>query len=123
MLFFFVPAHAVVEWNVEKTFKLEKPPVDVAVSGKGQWVFVLAEGGKLFIYSQDGVLKDSLTVGSEVDGVAAGPREDLVFLSSRKGATVQTIVLDFVYDIDTAGGPLQGPPNAPVTIVIFNDFQ
>ena len=120
---FFAPAHAVVEWNVEKTFKLEKPPVDVAVSGDGQWVFVLAEGGKLFIYSQDGMLKDSLTVDSQVDGVAAGPREDMVFLSSRKGATIQAVMLDFVYDINTAGVPFKGPANAPVTIVVFDDFQ
>jgi len=120
---FFASAHAVVEWNVEKTFKLEKPPLDVAVSANGQWVFVLAEGGKLFIYSQDGKLKDSLTVGSQVDGVASGPREDMVFLSSRKGSTIQTIVLDFVYDINTAGVPFKGPANAPVTIVVFDDFQ
>lgn len=120
---FFASAHAVVEWNVEKTFKLEKPPLDVAVSSDGQWVFVLAEGGKLFIYSQDGTLRDSLAVGGQVDGVAAGPRDDMVFLSSRKNATIQTIILDYVFDINTAGVPFKGPANAPVTIVVFDDFQ
>lgn len=123
LLVFFVPGHAVVEWNVQKTLKLEKPPLDVAVSGDGQWIFVLAEGGNLFIYSQDGMLRDSLSVGSHVDGIAAGPREDMVFLSSYKGANIQTIILDFVFDINTAGAPFKGPANAPVTIVVFDDFQ
>lgn len=117
-------AHAVVEWNVEKTFNLDAPPLDMVVSGDGQCVYVLAEGGKLLIYSAaDGTLKDSLVVGSHVDGITAGPREDMVFLSSRKGATIQAIQLDFIHDINTAGAPSKGPENAPVIIAVFDDFQ
>jgi hypothetical protein len=119
----FANAYAVVEWNVEKTFKLQKPPLDVAVSGNGQWVFVLTSGGKLLIYSAAGELKDSLEVGSHVDGVTAGPKGDVLFLSSSKGATVQQVVLDFIYDINTAGAPTKGNANAPVTIAVFSDFQ
>jgi hypothetical protein len=119
----FANAYGVVEWDIRKTFKLEKPPLDVAVAVNGKWVFVLAEGGKLLIYSADGTLKDHIMVESHVDGIAAGAREDVLFLSSRKGAIVQEIELDFVYDINTAGAPFKGPEDAPVVIAVFNDYQ
>jgi hypothetical protein len=123
MLVFAPQTDADVEWNVQKTFKLEKAPLDVAVSNSGRWVFVLTEKGRVLIYGTDGTLKDSITVGSQVDGIAAGPKEDVLFLSSRKGATIQEIILDFIYDIDTASAPASGPANAPVIVSVFNDFQ
>ena len=119
----FTDAFSVVEWNVQKSFKLEKPPLDVAVASSGKWIFVLAEGGNLLIYSADGTLKERIVVESHVDGIAAGEKEDILFLSSRKGLTVQKIELDFVYDINTAGAPFKGPKDAPVVIAVFNDFQ
>ena len=119
----FTDAFPVVEWNVQKSFKLEKPPLDVAVASSGKWIFVLAEGGNLLIYSADGTLKERIVVESHVDGVAAGAKEDILFLSSRKASTVQKIELDFVYDINTVGAPFKGPKDAPVVIAVFNDFQ
>ena len=119
----FVNAYGVVEWNIRKTLKLETPPLDVAVSSNGKWIFVLNKEGKLLIYSEDGTLKDTIMVKKETDSIAVGPREDVLFLSSRQGTVIQEIVLDFVYDIDTADAPFKGPKNAPVIIAVFNDFQ
>ncbi|MBW1896851.1 MAG: hypothetical protein JRI47_07310 [Deltaproteobacteria bacterium] len=95
---------ASVEWTTSRTLKLEKPPT-------------------VLIYSANGKLMDKMSVGAHVDGIDAGPREDILFLKSRKNKTVEELSLDFVYDIDVSGSPFEGPGDAPVVITVFNDYQ
>jgi hypothetical protein len=122
-LFIVKDAFASVEWTVSRTLKLEKPPVDVAFSSNGRWIFVLTDEGAVDIYSADGKLNDRITAGKDVDGVKTGPREDILFLISKKNKTVEEISLDFIYEIDTAGSPFKGKDAAPVVITVFSDFQ
>jgi hypothetical protein len=114
---------ASVEWETQKTLNLEKPPVDLAFSSDGRWVFILTEEGTVLIYSQDGQLHDKISVGENADGLEAGPREDILFVTSRKDKTVREISLDFIYDIDVSGSPFEGEQDAPVVVVVFNDYQ
>jgi len=114
---------AAVEWDVRRTLKVEKTPVDVAMSNTGKWIFVLTDEGEILIYSTDGTLKDRIYVGKSVDGLKAGPREDILILSSRKDATVQLITVDFIHELDLTGSPFKGPADAPVVIAVFTDFQ
>ena len=126
LLFFLtsvVHGHAEVEWNLHRTFKTQKAPLDVDVSIDGRWVFVLTDQGEILIYSSNGGLKDTIHVGDTIDEIKAGPREDILFLSSRKDSTVQLITLDFVEQINIAGSPFKGPADAPVAITVFSDFQ
>ncbi len=115
--------NALVEWDVKKTLQLEKPPVDLAVSLNGRWVFVLTEQGNILIYSGDGKLRDKIPVGNHIDGIKVGPEEDILLLYSRKKKTVQILVLDFIQDINVSNSPFKGPADAPVEIAVFSDFQ
>jgi hypothetical protein len=112
-----------VEWNMQSTLKLEVPPLDVAFSTNGRWIFVLTDQGEILIYSGDGKPNDKFTVGTHVDRIEAGPREDILFLISRKNKKVHVITLNFIYDINASGSPFKGPADAPVVIAVFNDFQ
>ena len=114
---------ASVEWTTNRTLNLEKPPVDMAFSSNGRWVFILTEEGTVLIYSQEGELFDKISVGAHVDGLEAGPREDILFLNSRKNKTIEEISLDFVYEIDVSGSPFEGRSDAPVVVTVFNDYQ
>ena len=114
---------ALVEWDVQRTFRLEKPPLDVAVSVKGTRIFVLTEQGRILVYLSDGTLQDEIAVGNHVDGIHAGPREDILLVTSRKNKTVEYITIDFIQDIDISGSPFKGPSEAPVVIAFFNDYQ
>ena len=116
-------SHAEVEWTLHKTFKTQTPPRDVEASVNGKWVFVLTEQGQILIYASNGVLRDSIDVGNSIDSIKAGPREDILFLSSRKDSTVQLITLDFIQNIDVSGSPFKGLADAPVAIAVFSDFQ
>lgn len=117
------PVQGEVEWDVKKTLKLENPPVDVAVSLNGRYVFVLTDQGSILIYSGDGKLEDKISVGRQVDGIKVGPEEDVLLLTSKKNKTVQVVLLEFIKDIDVANSPFKGPADAPVEIVVFSDFQ
>ena len=120
---FFSPSLAFVEWDVQRTLKLEKPPIDVAVSGNGTRIFVLTKQRNILIYSPDGTLRDKIAVEKDVDGIHAGPSENVLFLTSRKNKTVQYVTLDFIQDIDVSGSPFKGAIDAPVAIAVFNDYQ
>ena len=118
-----VQSLASVEWTTSRTLNLEKPPLEMAFSSNGRWVFILTEEGTVLIYSEEGKLYDKISVGAHVDGIEAGPREDILFLKSRKNKTVEEISLDFVYDIDVSGSPFEGRSDAPVVVTVFNDYQ
>ena len=116
-------SEAEVEWNVTKTLNIEQTPLDVAVSLDGKWIFVLTDQESVLIYSVDGSFVDSLSVGSEVDGIKVGPWEGVLLLSSSKNKTVQILLLSFIQNIDTSNSPLKGRVDAPVEIAVFSDFQ
>ena len=114
---------ATVEWNILQTLKIEKTPRDVAMSVNGKWIYVLTDDGEVLIYSPAGNLLDRISVGKTIDGIKQGPREDILLLTSRKDATVKIIALDFIKTINVEGSPFKGPADAPVVMVVFNDFQ
>ncbi len=114
---------ASVEWEIGKTLQLEKPPMDVAVSPDGQWFFVLTDEGEVLIYTSEGQLKDRMAVGDGINGIQAGPRGDILFLTSRKNQTIQQITLGFAQEIDVSAAPFKGSVDGPVVIAVFNDFQ
>ena len=114
---------AEVEWDVGMTLKIEPNYLDLAVSATGRWIFVLNDRGEVLIYSQTGTLEDRITVGRSVDGIEAGPQDNILLLTSRKEAMVQVVTLDFIQKFNLAGSPFKGPADAPVVIVTFDDFQ
>ncbi len=121
VLTFFPYSSAGVEWDVVKTLKVERRPLDVAVSADGRWLYVLTDEGNIHIYAPDGTLKDKVEVGKRVDGMNVGPRDDILILTSKKDKTVQVITL--LQDISISGSPFKGPANAPVVMAVFSDFQ
>jgi hypothetical protein len=114
---------ATVEWNIQRTLNLKVAPVDVAISQNGRWIFVLTDTGSIHIYTPNGQLKEKINVGSQVDQIKVGPREDLLLLTSRQNKTVQVLTLDFITPVNVAGSPFKGSADAPVVIAVFNDFE
>jgi hypothetical protein len=118
-----IPVLAKTEWQVRQKLQLEQTPVDMLVSSNNKWVYILTSDGQILIYATSGQLKDSIRVGPDVDQIKAGPRDDMLFLLSRKSKSVQIITIDFTEDITTLGSPVKGPADAPVTVAVFSDFQ
>jgi hypothetical protein len=117
------PVKGEVEWDVKKTLKLESPPVDLAASLNGKYIYVLTDQGSILIYSVEGKLEDKISVGRQVDGIRVGPWEDVILLTSKKNKQVQILLLEFIKNIDLSNSPFKGPADAPVQIAVFSDFQ
>lgn len=114
---------AAVEFNIQKTLQTDAAPIDVAVSVDGRATFVLTENGHVLVYDSRGNLTESINIGSHIDGIDLDPSGERLFATSRQNKTVEIIQLDFIKNINTEGAMFKGPANAPVTIVVFSEFQ
>jgi hypothetical protein len=108
---------ATVEWDVAGTLNLKEKALDAAMSNNGKWIFVLTEKGEILIYTSAGKLEGTISVGKSVEGIKAGPREDVLLLTSGKAT------LDFIQKITISGSPFKGKAEAPVAVATFNDFE
>ena len=116
-------ANGAVEGDVKKTLNLESPPLDLAASLNGQYIYVLTAQKNILVYSVEGKLEGKIPVESQVDSIKVGPWEDVILLTSKKNKQVQILLLDFIKDIDLSHSPFKGPADAPVEIAVFSDFQ
>ena len=114
---------AAVEWHPEKEISLPEHPLDLTISTDGRRTFVLLEGGKIAVLDQDGKLEDLLETGIKAQHLEISRDGSQLLLIDQAASTLQTITLDYIYDIPIQGSPSKGPENAPVTIVVFSDFQ
>ncbi len=117
------PTHAVVEWSIQQKIKIDAEPVDVAVSLNDMWIFVLNDKGEVLVYSKSGKLEEKIPVGKDFDQIRVGPRDNILYLNSRKNKTVEIVALDFIQNINITGAPFKGPVDAPVVIAVFTDFE
>lgn len=104
-------------------WQLTVTPVDFAQSLDNKLVFVLGDDSKVHIYSTaDGAEQGSVPVAKETIGIDIAPRGEMLFLvDSNKNYTALDI--SFAQDIDTTGSPFLGKKDAPISLVVFSDFQ
>ena len=114
---------ASVNLEIHKTIHLENTPLDVVSSANGKWIFILSENNTILIYSNNGYLKDEISIKGDISQIQAGPREDILLLTSKKNRSVQVLKLEFIQEIDTSGASFLGNSDAPVVITVFTDYQ
>ena len=114
---------ATTEWKIFRNLDLKATPLGVAPSLDGQRLFVLTPG-EILVYSiQEGKITDRIAVDKEIDRIVSVPRPDMLTVSSSTKKSLQVIMLESIYKIDVSGLPFKGPQDAPVTIVVFDDYQ
>jgi protein-disulfide isomerase len=112
-----------MEWQLEKKITLKSPAIDMTFSLDGQQQFLLDEEGNLNIYKIDGTLQGTVPVGKDYNIIQPGPEPGTIFLGNRREKTVQVLTVNLIQDITIEGSPFKGPQNAPVTLILFTDFQ
>ena len=105
------------------TWQMNVKPLDFVQSLDNKLVFVLGDDSNVHVYSAaDGTELGTVPVAKETVRIDIAPRGEKLFLvDSNKKYTALDI--SFIHDIDTAGSPFIGKKDAPVTLVIFSDFQ
>jgi len=110
--------------DVRRSFDLQgAKPLDVEVSARGKWVFVLTDKGEILVYTSGGTLRDRINVGESIDDIEPGPVDDVLLISSKDKKMLEVITVDLMQFINISGSPFKGPADAPVAIVVYTDFQ
>ncbi len=117
------PAGAAIETRLVKTFSVDGTPLVVQNSADGQLIYILTDKSEVLIYGADGLVKDRIQLDDPADGMIISPMGNALLLTSRSKKTVRFLALDFIKVIDIVDAPFKGPADAPVTIVLFSDFQ
>lgn len=109
----------------EKTreWRIPAKPIDMVQSLDGKFTFILTDKNQILIYEANGRPLGSIPVEKGVTGIDTDPRGEQLFLINSEKNTFTSVSVDFKVDIDITGSPVKGNINAPVTIVVFSDFE
>lgn len=117
------PSLAGIEWTEKKVIELDVSPIDVVTSPDGKWVIVLSPG-ELLVYSMpENKIVNRMPVDKAFDKIAYSAADGTVIMSSSIGKRIKFIQMDVVHEFSLKGVPFKGPEDAPVTIVVFSDYQ
>jgi protein-disulfide isomerase len=126
MLGFILTAVAVgAEMQVElnKRQPLDKTPLDIAQSVSDGRLFVLLEGGTVQILSADGQIQERFQADPDVTTLEVSPDGKRLYLGNAKRNELQFIDLSIAYNLPVNNSAIKGPVDAPVTVMVFDDFQ
>lgn len=118
-----VSASAEMQVELKKRQPLGKAPLDIAQSVSDGRLFVLLEGGTVQILSPNGQVQERFQADKEVTMLEVSPDGRRLYLGNPARNELQFIELANVYDLPVNDSATKGPDDAPVTVVLFDDFQ
>jgi thiol-disulfide isomerase/thioredoxin len=114
-------AHATIDWTLQNQFNFEASPIAMVPASDGKTVYVLTPG-KIVVYSvPENRVIDFMPVDRKFDHLTVLGKDKLFFLSSSKDNSVS--VFERKKSLDFSGLSFKGPPEAPVTVAVFSDYQ
>lgn len=112
-----------LNWSVQATWTLPAKPLDLVQSLDNKKVFILAADAKVHIFSPDGKKLAELPVDANTTAIDIAPRGEMLYLINGKSNSYTAIDISFNQKIDITGAPIQGKIDAPVTLIVFSDFE
>jgi len=114
---------AEMQVELNKRQPLGKAPLDIAQSVSDGRLFVLLEGGTVQILSADGQIQERFQADPDVTTLEVSPDGKRLYLGNAKRNELQFIDLSIAYNLPVNNSATKGPADAPVTIMLFDDFQ
>lgn len=124
LLFCATPLFAATPVDVQllRSVNLAATPIQIVATADGQRIYVLTDKGEIQLFSANGESLGSFDAGPDVTGITPQGSNRLILEMGRQKQML-LVGLQAAVQISTADAPTRGPANAPVTIVIFDDFQ
>lgn len=114
---------AMVDWQEIKQLNLEEQPLDITASLNGDFIFVLVPGAVLVYGETEDKPINRIPVDQGFDRITWSERNKTLILTSTSSKTVKLLQLEEVHRLDLSGLPFKGAPDAPVTVVVFSDYE
>lgn len=112
-----------LEWKALEDINIKTEILDTGISPDEKILFILSRG-ELLVYSiGEGRTINRIPLEQEFVKLNYLPKINALVLSTTSKKDLRIIMLEFIKNFDLAELPYQGPINAPVTIVVFNDYQ
>jgi len=113
---------ATVDIQPLKSIPLGSTPQDVVATADGKRIYVLTSASQVEVYTTAGQLIGAIPVDKTIDGIIPqGP--DRLLLKSSSTSSLTLAHLEISEDIEVGSASTLGPVDAPVTIVVFDDFE
>ena len=121
---FVLPSGLQAAFEYESILKeeIDGPIVDVAANPADELVFVLTPGQIVIYSTENRSILDRIPVDAGFDRIAF-QADDRLVLTAKQPAKLDIIRYKRIFDIDIQGRAVKGPPDARVTIVVFDDYQ
>lgn len=119
-----IPAVLHAAFDVERilTAEIGAPILDVTTNPAGDLVFVLTPGEILIYSTDDQAVLDRIPIKKPFDRIAYQDQDRLV-LTAAKPSRINVIRFSRLYEIELSGRVINGPADAKVTLVVFDDYQ
>lgn len=114
-------AHASVEWTLKNQINLEASPIEMVSAADGKTVYVLVPGKILVFSLAENRVVDFMPVDRKYDHFTVAGKGKSFLLSSSKDKSMS--VFEMKRTLDLSGLPYKGPPDAPVVVAVFSDYQ
>jgi hypothetical protein len=110
---------------MEKTWGLADPEQTDCHGSFLRWkyFFILTESKKVLVYNKRGVLQGRIPVDEGVTSIDTGPQGQFLYLMDETKNLISILSVDFVVDIDISESPFKDKADAPVSIVVYADFE
>ena len=112
-----------LEYNTLTNWTLAEKPIDIVHSLDGKYVFFLTEKNNVLVYDSQGNRQGVIPVAKGVTAIDISPRAEFLYLMDNTKSDFSVMSISFIQKIDIAGSPVLGPEDAPVTIILFTDFE
>ncbi len=112
-----------VRWQYAPSWKVGSDIIDMVHSLDGKRVFFLTKEKSVQIYTTKGTLLGTVPVAPQVAHIDISPVGDTLYLFDSDRKEFSSISLAFQNTIDTSNAPAKGAKDAPISIVVFTDFE
>ena len=85
-------------------------------------VFILTPKAVVIYSTAERAVLDRIPVDASFDRIAY-QNDDRLVLTATEPSRISIIRFSRIYDIDLSGRAVKGPPEAKVTLVVFDDYQ
>ncbi|MCK9174161.1 MAG: thioredoxin domain-containing protein [Desulforhopalus sp.] len=122
------PGHnSQIRWQKIPEWQINSGAIDMVHSLGGGRLYVLTDRKEVKIFGDDpnnqGQLLGTIPVASGMDKIDISPDGSKVYLLNSKSGAVNELFVTFHKDFDLTTAPMKGAKTAPVSIVVFTDFQ